>query len=129
MAVQVSVDSQLVAAALAADPRPGLVPVGVAPNAQHGFHVQLPAAAAAALAAKGKHTVEMHMVGSPNTAVQSGVSSQDLRRSRVLAHLCRLYFLYCTGSVISGTRIHINSSQNDSLTSPHNMGPYPHLRK
>lgn len=62
-----SVDSQLVAAALAADPRPDLVPAGVAPNAQHGFHVQLPAAAAAALAAKGKHTVEVHMVGSPSS--------------------------------------------------------------
>ena len=67
VAVQVSVDSQPVAAALALDARPDLVPAGVAPNAQHGFTVELPAAAAAALAAKGRHTVDVHMVGSPSS--------------------------------------------------------------
>ena len=67
VAVQVSVDSQPVAAALALDARPDLVPAGVAPNAQHGFTVELPAAAAAALAAKGRHTVDVHMVGTPSS--------------------------------------------------------------
>ena len=44
------------------------MPAGVAPNAEHGFEVALPAKTAASLQ-QGKHAVEVHLVGSPGSEV------------------------------------------------------------
>ena len=64
--VQVSVDSQPVAAGLAADARPDLVPAGVAPDAHHGFNLSLSAAVVTRLQ-QGRHTLDVHMIGSPSS--------------------------------------------------------------
>ena len=64
----VELDGEPVAAALANEPRPDLVPAGVAPNPEHGFTVVLPAKAAAALRGAGRHAVGVQAVGTPGTA-------------------------------------------------------------
>ena len=66
--VVVEVDGEPAAAALANEPRPDLVPAGVAPNPEHGFTVVLPAKAAAALRGAGRHAVGVQAVGTPGTA-------------------------------------------------------------
>ena len=63
------VDEAPVAAALASESRPDLVKAGVAPNPLHGFHVALPAAAAAQLLSAGRHTATVRVAGSPSAVV------------------------------------------------------------
>ena len=63
--VQISVDLKAVATVTADEPRPDLVPAGAAPNADHGFSVQLDAAVAKTLSA-GRHLVQAFVSGSPS---------------------------------------------------------------
>ena len=65
--VVLSVDHAPVAAVLAVGPRPDLPAAGVAPNAAHGFIVQLPAEAARTLQSAGRHVLEAKAVGTPST--------------------------------------------------------------
>jgi hypothetical protein len=63
--VTIKVDFKPVAACLADNLRPDLVPAGVAPNAEHGFTCALPSKAAKTLS-QGHHIVEVIGVGSPS---------------------------------------------------------------
>ena len=65
--VVLSVDHAPVASVLALADRPDLPKAGVAPNAAHGFVVQLPAAAARALQGAGRHVLGAKVVGSPSS--------------------------------------------------------------
>ena len=70
----VSVDGQAVASVLANTPRPDLVEAGVAPNPEHGFSLELPAAAASTLMGEGKHVLEVRCIGTPSCATPSVLS-------------------------------------------------------
>eukprot|EP00730_Choanoeca_flexa_P006540 TRINITY_DN12170_c0_g1_i12.p3 TRINITY_DN12170_c0_g1~~TRINITY_DN12170_c0_g1_i12.p3 ORF type:complete len:157 (+),score=34.56 TRINITY_DN12170_c0_g1_i12:1911-2381(+) len=64
--VRITVDLKPVATVLASDSRPDLVKAGVAPNAEHGFTVQLPSDAVALLQ-HGKHLIEAFVTDSPSS--------------------------------------------------------------
>ena len=69
-----SVDGAPAASVLANDPRPDLVPAGVAPDPAHGFSITLPPAAAAKLMAPGKHVAQVRAVGTPSASVPTALS-------------------------------------------------------
>lgn len=63
--VQIQIDLQPVVTVTADEPRPDLVPAGVAPNPNHGFTVTLSEAVATTLS-KGRHIVQAFVTGSPS---------------------------------------------------------------
>ena len=67
VAVVASVDGEAVASTLADESRPDLVKAGVAPNAEHGFHVAIPKSAASRLQGSGRHVLVVKAVGSPSS--------------------------------------------------------------
>ena len=72
-----SVDASDVAATLASESRPDLVRAGVAPNAEHGFSLTLPAEAREALLGKGRHVLDVRIVGSPGTVVPRSLTEKS----------------------------------------------------
>ena len=78
--VLVSVDYTPIAASLAVGYRPDLPKAGVAPDAYHGFAIELPENASKQLLSPGKHIVIVKAIGTPSTTIPLMLPGASSRR-------------------------------------------------